>query len=94
MIKFGKVKAYIDYNDYNKVHYFEDFDIVDELPKIGDLIDDNKVIKIEEAKLDCEQGSDDVYNYDYYKLTLKYEDYDDTYVMYVCAEKEGEQYED
>lgn len=94
MIKFGKIKAYVDYNDYDKIHYFDDFYIVDELPKIGDLIDDDKVIKIEEIGLDCEQPNDEVYNYDYYKLTLKYEEDDDTYAVYVCVKKEDEQYED
>ena len=90
MKKIGTIKAYVSYNDYTKTHYHENFDIIDELPKINDEYFDDKIIKIEEVGLDCEQGSDNAYNYDYYKLTLKYKDYDDTYPMYVCVEKEME----
>lgn len=94
MRKIGTIKAYVDYNDCTKTHYYENFDIIDELPKINNEYFSNKIIKIETVELDCEQGSDNAHNYDYYKLTLKYEDYDDTYTMYVCVEKEKGEYND
>ena len=94
MRKIGTIRAYVDYNDYTKTHYYENFDIIDELPKINDEYFSDKIIKIEEVDLDCEQSGDNVYNYDYYKLTLKYEDYGDAYTMYVCIEKEKGEYND
>ena len=35
MRKIGTIKAYVDYNDCTKTHYYENFDIIDELPKIN-----------------------------------------------------------
>lgn len=91
MKKIGNIKAFVGYNEVNNFHYYQNFEIVDELPKIRDEIDDSKVVAINPVNLDCEQPNDSVYSYDYYKLTLKYEDYDDTYAMYVCVEKETEE---
>lgn len=75
-----KIKAYISYNDYNKVHYYETFDIIEELPKIdNEKIYNDSVTNIEDIKLDCEQGNDDVYNYDYYLITYtNYEDFNNS----------------
>ena len=82
-----------------------DFKIIDKLPKIGkELIGngyykDNQsiVYKIENIEIDCEQGSDDVYNYDYYKILYfdnsnyiedDYDFNDCIYEKYVCIKKD------
>lgn len=85
-----KIKAYIDYNDYNKTHYYEEFEIIDELPEIGDYKNGGKIIKIEYATLDCEQPNSDVYDYTFYKITTK-DDEDEENNFYACIEiKDGE----
>ena len=47
MIKIGTIKAYVSYNDYTKTHYYENFDIIDELPKINDGANKDKANKLD-----------------------------------------------
>lgn len=94
----GTIKAYVDYNDSRKQHYYENFDIIDELPEIGEelsgygLNETATVKKIELAHLDCEQPNNEVYNYDYYEMYVNVYDseYDENnnYTYYVCIDKE------
>lgn len=64
-----KIKAFVDFNQINNFHYYQEFEIINELPKIGEIIDDRKVVSINLVQLDCEQPNNDVYNYNYYTVT-------------------------
>lgn len=91
-----KIRAYVDWDDETKTHYYNDFEVVEKLPKINDVCYDDdcsieRVRSIENVELDCEQGNDDVYNYDYYKIITDiydkdYDEHDDNY-HFVCIEK-------
>lgn len=87
-----KIRAYIGYNDYKKVRYYKDFEIVKNLPELWEEISFNPVYivtKIEEVRLDPEQGSDDVYYYDFYKIiSVSHENDDDESIEYIAIEKE------
>lgn len=71
-----RIKAYVDYNDENKTHYYQMFEVADHLPELEDNLiinekfkDYNYLVKdIEIVDLDCEQGSEEVNNYNYYKI--------------------------
>ena len=84
-----KIKAYIGWNDTNHTHYHKEFEIIEKLPEKKDVFDENgeRIVKIENVKLDCEQGNDDVYNYDYYVAKIEY-DYGVTTDWYFCIKKE------
>ena len=83
-----KMRAYTGYNEWTGVHYYTDFTIRDALPKrgydYGSLREgDHRYVKaIKSAHLDCEQGSDEVYDYEYY------------HVIYDCEGADGSTYED
>ena len=49
------------------------FTVVDELPQIGDIIEKNQyvVLGINTIRLDPEQPSSEVYDYDYYEIVKK-----------------------
>ena len=81
-----------------------DFKIISELPKIEKELIGNKYYKdnqsivydIENVDVDCEQGSNDVYNYNYYKILYfdnenyledGYDFNDCIYSEYVCIKK-------
>lgn len=94
-----KIRAYIDYDDCTKTHYYKDFDLIEvkNLPKIGETTykdsSSEEIVKtVEEVKIDCEQGHDDVYNYSFYKITMTRIDKDDNstteIVKFVCIENE------
>lgn len=94
-----QVKAYVDYEDETKTHYYINFEIIEILPKIETTKKyNNECVKIESVKLDVENG-DNIYNYDFYKITyIDYEDFnsnnDDDFTIedfttkkYVCIER-------
>lgn len=85
----GRIRAYTDYSDYSKTHYYEDFEIIDKLPKLFEIIDDYKLIRIDDVDLDCDQPSSSVYDYDYYYLTLL-DEQEDNDVIYknVCVKRD------
>lgn len=68
------MKAYLKGNETRGKEI--DFKIISELPKIEKELIGNKYYKdnqsivydIENVDVDCEQGSNDVYNYNYYKI--------------------------
>lgn len=70
MRKIGNIKVLVGYNEVNNFHYYQNFEIVDELPKIGDEFEDSKVLAINPVNLDSDQLSYIVYSYDYYVVTL------------------------
>jgi hypothetical protein len=90
------IKVYVGYNERNNAHYWRRFEIVDSLPEIGDEIDGWTVEEIYPAHLDCEQGSERVYDFDYYEIkTREVEDEDsDTIYLYYAVEKEEEEDEE
>lgn len=70
-----KVKAYVRFDERNKVHFHREFEVVEKLPAVGE-VDENRhrgerttIKAIREVGLDCEQGSDEVYNYAYFAIT-------------------------
>lgn len=104
-----KIKAYTSYSERTNTRYYRDFEIVDKLPGIGEVIyeycgDRKTVTEINEVMLDYEQGNDKVYDYKYYALTIKFEelsndnvwieDKDNEETLYVAIEKEDEDNED
>lgn len=60
-----KIKAYVSWNDVEKIHFYEYFNLLDELP--------NEYKELKRISLDSE-NNDDVWKYDFYELTL----YDDS----------------
>ena len=76
-----RIKVYTDYNEFKNQKFFTNFEVIEEMPAIGSYYNNEEVTKIEELIIDCEQGNDEVYNYEYYRLTTSY--YDDfTYIYY------------
>jgi hypothetical protein len=64
------IKAYVGYSERTNTHFYRTFEIVSDLPSIGDEINGWEVEGISPVSLDCEQGSDSVYDYDYYEIEL------------------------
>jgi hypothetical protein len=64
------IKAYVNYSEYSNTHYYRQFQIVEYLPAVGDEIDGWTVESIDPVTLDCEQGSDQVYDFDYYTINV------------------------
>lgn len=86
------IKAYIDYDDETKAHYYEDFKIVERLPEVEEKFwNDERIANIEEVELDCENDSK-VYDYDFYVVTYetKYDDEIEKSKQYICIRKEEE----
>ena len=75
-----KIKAYVDYNEREKIHYYQMFDVVEVIPE---YYNDEKVIDIKEVRLDSEQGNDEVYKYDFYEITTIDDDKEESY-YYIC----------
>lgn len=84
-----KIKAYIGWNDTNHAHYYKEFEIIEKLPEKKNVFDENgeRIIRIESVRLDCEQGNEEVYNYDYYVATIEM-DYGLETDWYFCIKKE------
>lgn len=88
------IKAWIGYNDKNKTHYYENFEVVENLPEIEkEFWNDRKISKIKEVELDCEQPNYDVYNYNFYEITeeVRYDDEIEESYSYVCVEKNDDE---
>ena len=75
-----KIKAYVDYNEREKIHYYQMFDVVEVIPE---YYNDEKVIDIKEVHLDAEQGNDEVYKYDFFKITTIDEDKEESH-YHIC----------
>ncbi len=81
-----KIKAYTSFCESTKTHYYREFEIVNSLPQIGEVdeispaYDGQKhtVVSIEECYIDCEQGNDEVYNYNYYVIKKTFETLNDS----------------
>ena len=75
-----KIKAYVDYNEREKIHYYQVFDVVEVIPE---YYNDEKVIDIKEVRLDAEQGNDEVYKYDFFEITTIDDDKEEN-CYYIC----------
>lgn len=94
-----KIKAYTSYSERNNTHYYTEFDVINELPEINSIEEvspfaEGRRTTIKEIKcvdLDCEQGSDSIYNYKYFEIVksieilnddnkFEFEDYESDFV--------------
>ena len=75
-----KIKAYVDYNEREKIHYYQTFDVVEVIPQ---YYNDEKVIDIKEVRLDAEQGNDEVHKYNFFKITTIDDDKEES-CYYIC----------
>ena len=75
-----KIKAYVDYNEWEKIRYYQMFDVVEIIPK---YYNDEKVINIKEVRLDSEQGNDKVYKYDFFEITTIDDEKEESH-YYIC----------
>lgn len=86
------IQAYTSYNDLYGKHYYRNFDIKTKVPEVGDTLFDGtfKVVGVNSVSLDCEQGDNKVYNYNYYEIEYIEldSDCDDVYVWYIAIKKE------
>lgn len=62
-----KIKAYVNYNEWKKIRYYKIFNVVEAIPE--HYYNDEKIIDIKKVHLDSEQGNDEVYKYDFFKIT-------------------------
>lgn len=85
-----KIKAYVGYSEWQKKHFYRYFDIVDKIPTIGDIIEDEEVVDVSEVSLDCEQDNEDVYKYNFYKIITQVDEWGDGEIekneYYLCTE--------
>lgn len=85
-----KLKAYVNMDEYNKVHYYKDFIIEEARYQVGDIYEHEEIKEIEQIKPDVENNLD-VFSYDLFKIiTTMNKEYDeDTYdVYYIAVRKE------
>lgn len=75
-----KIKAYVDYNEREKNHYYQIFDVVEVIPR---YYNDEEVIGVKEVRLDAEQGNDEVYKYDFFEITTIDDEKEESY-YYIC----------
>ena len=87
------IRAYVSMDEVNKVRYYRDFEIKKELPVVGEEFGSHfgdgieEVVKeVKEVRLDCEQGSDEVYEYDFFTVKTEWkEDEELSEVIYYYA---------
>lgn len=60
-------------NEYRGKRYYKEFEIVNKLPEIGDdfKFGIGKVKEVKTCRIDCEQGNDEIWNYDYYRVVTE-----------------------
>ena len=83
-----RIKAYTSYSEKSGTHYYRNFEVVSSLPEVGGDYEGYIVKSIVKVALDIEQGSEKVYDYDYYWIHAGDEDGDGTIDDYVAVEKE------
>ena len=81
-----EIRATIGYNEDRKIGYFVDFDLVDEVPKIGDTYKDERIISIEEIDLDCSECDGKRESYNFFKIKTKNVDSREISCYYICTE--------
>ena len=97
-----KIKAYVSCDEHNNKHLYRLFEVIDKLPKVGDEYGYHfgdgikEVVKeVVSEKLDCEQGNDEVYDYQYYHIITDWfeDDEHEEKSYYVAIKNKGESYE-
>lgn len=82
-----KIKAYTNYNERSNTHSYREFDVIDALPEIGTTQSNGEVVKeINPISIDCEQGHDDVFYYDFYEIVSVWGEGNDERKYYVCID--------
>ena len=79
-----KIKVYTGYNYRTNTRYYKNFEVVDRLPEVGEIVwggdyhGERDVVKaVLPVAIDPEQGSDEVWDYEYYAVTIALEEQDD-----------------
>lgn len=90
-----RLRVNVHMDEYNKVLYHRDFDVMETLPEIGDMFHGDEVKKIKPVSIDRE-NRDEVFDYDYFLVETDFngeyepdEDLKSTY--YVAVEKPEEE---
>jgi hypothetical protein len=63
-----KIRAYVDMDEVNKIRFYKDFIVVDDVPVVGGIFGLEEIKEVSPVRLDPEQGRDEVWNYDYYHV--------------------------
>jgi hypothetical protein len=93
-----KIKAYVSCDEHNDKHFYRLFEVIDKLPNKGDEYDYHfgdgikEVVKeVISENLDCEQGNDEVYNYQFYRIVTDwFEDDEHEEKSYFVAKRKTE----
>lgn len=80
------IKAYTSYNERTNKRFYRNFELIGELPCVGEVNNDLTVKDIYPAYLDSEQDSEEVYDYDFFEVEEERED-GETFNSYVCVVK-------
>lgn len=83
------IRARIGTNEWNNTVIRRNFELVETLPTVNEQFHDYKVLKLNEMKLDCEERTENLYNYDYFKIDLLDEDNED-FSIYICIKNDNE----
>ena len=83
------IRAKIGVNEWNNTIIRRNFELVETLPTVNEQFHDYKVLKLNEMKLDCEERTENLYNYDYFKIDLLDEDNED-FSIYICIKNNKE----
>lgn len=84
------IRARIGVNEWNNTVIRRNFELVESLPIVNEQFHDYKVLKLNEMKLDCEERTENLYNYDYFKIDLLDEDNED-FSIYICIKNDNEE---
>lgn len=81
------IKIYMRYNDSTHTHYYNEFEKIKRVPKIGEFFIDGIATEVHLLEKDCEQDNDDIYKYDCYAIkTINENNGDEESVnVHVCA---------
>ena len=64
----------------NGIRYIKVFNLTDHIPEVGETIDGQPVKAVEKYKIDPVNNTDEIYQYDYYEITILDKDGDDFYI--------------
>ena len=80
------LKVYISFNNETKTHYYDTFTIETILPQHE--YNNERIINRENVEIDCEQGNEKVYQYNYYIITtFNEEEYNNDLTRYTDIQK-------
>lgn len=88
------IKIRVAVDEWNNRHYFQNFEILDELPVVGSSYDGESVYQIREAVKDCEQGSNEACLAKCYQLYLTVDGFTPEGVAALEDEDDRDYYQD